>query len=391
MSALPPARMITSTADLAAHVDAWAEEPLLALDTESNSLHAYREQTCLIQLSTRQADFIIDPLLIENLDPLGMLLADPQVEIVFHAAEYDVMCLKRDFGFHFAGLFDTMLAARICGSDSLGLGNMLEAFFGVKVDKKHQRANWGERPLSDEMLRYAQLDTHYLPPLRDHWRSRLLEMGRWEEARETFDELSQTPAAEHTFDPDGFWRINGVQNLKARQLSILRELYLFREDMAKQRDCPPFKVMSDRTLLELAAAGPRHEEQLSDIAGMSRGQIRRYGRGILKTIQRGYNSPPPPRPPHPPRPSDAIVARYEALHDWRKRQARKRGVESDVILSREALWALARRAPTTLAELNDIRSLGPWKVHAYGQEILAVIARADGRGPHNGYLAGRRR
>ena len=173
MTKIPPATMVTSTASLRDYVDRWRQEALLAIDTESNSLHAYQEQVCLIQLSTRSADFIIDPLVVESLDPLGDLIADPAIETVFHAAEYDIMCLKRDFQFTFSSLFHTMLAARICGAERLGLASMLDEHFGVKANKKFQRANWGERPLSRDMLHYAQLDTHFLPRLRDYWRQQL--------------------------------------------------------------------------------------------------------------------------------------------------------------------------------------------------------------------------
>jgi ribonuclease D len=377
-SPLPPATIITSTRELQKHIDQWAHEPLLALDTESNSLHAYQEQVCLIQLSTREADFIIDPLLVESLDGLSGLLADPEIETVFHAAEYDVMCLKRDFNFQFAAMFDTMLAARICGADKLGLGSMLEQFFGVKVNKKHQRANWGERPLSDDMLHYAQYDTHFLPALRDHWRAELEAMGRWDEAREAFRALTDIPAAEHRFDPDGFWRINGAQRLTPTQYAILRALYLLREDLARQRDLPPFKIMADRTLLELTLAQPRSDADLRHVSGMTSGQIRRFGRPVLKAVKTGAQQPPPERPASPRRPSDEVLARYEALRTWRKTRARKRGVESDVIVSRDALWALARHAPASVEDLATIKELGPWKTEHYGTEILKVLSRING-------------
>src|SRR5690606_29531 len=132
-------------------------------DTESNSLYAYRERVCLIQLSTRSRDYILDPLIIVDMSPLAPLLADPGVEKVFHAAEYDLICLHRDYGFIVNNLFDTMVAARICGYKAIGLGSLLSEFLGVELDKRHQRDDWGERPLPPDSLRYAQMDTHYLP------------------------------------------------------------------------------------------------------------------------------------------------------------------------------------------------------------------------------------
>ena len=379
MSDFPPATIIVSAEELAEYAARWAAEPLLAIDTESNSLYAYREQVCLIQLSTRTADFIIDPLEVADLSPLAPLLADPGVEKVFHAAEYDLMCLKRDFDFTFANLFDTMLAARICGGEQLGLASMLSTYFGVEVDKKHQRADWGARPLSPELLHYAQLDTHFLPELRDLWKARLEERGRWQEAQEAFGELARIPPAEHHFDPEGFWRINGAQDLSPRQLSLVRELYLLRERLAEARDVPPFKIFDDRALLALAQVAPHHLSDLPGLPGMSALQIRRYGHDILRAIQRGEASRPP-TPHRSPRPDPHTLVRYEALRNWRRQRALERGVESDVIVPRDTLWELARRAPTSLEELNAIPGLGPWKVQAYGVEILHVIAGANGGG-----------
>ncbi len=376
------AGMITSTASLARHADRWAREPLLAIDTESNSLHAYQEQVCLIQLSTTRQDYIIDPLRVENLDPLGELLADPNIEKVFHAAEYDIMCLKRDFGFAFATLFDTMLAARICGASNLGLASMLNEQFGVTINKKYQRANWGERPLSEEMLRYAQLDTHYLPALRDTWKDRLIQMGRWEEACESFAELQSIPPAAQGFNPEGYWRFNGAYLLKPAQIATLRELYLMREELARQQDMPPFKVLSDKTLMDLALHPAVDLEALRSVPGMTSGQVRRYGQNILKAFRRGQSAKPPNRPPAPQRPDDDIIARFEALHLWRKQRAQQRGVESDIIISKDALWALARQAPQSEEDLAGIAEIGPWKASTYGEEILTVLARVNGNG-HN--------
>src|SRR5688572_24583666 len=131
-------------------------EPLVAVDTESNSLYAYHERVCLIQMSTRKQDWLIDPLALDDLTPLADFFADPHIEKVFHAAEYDIMCMKRDFGFTFKNLFDTMYAARILGLKSVGLGSLLETHFGIRVDKRYQRADWSLRPIPPDQLHYAQ-------------------------------------------------------------------------------------------------------------------------------------------------------------------------------------------------------------------------------------------
>ena len=169
--------LITRFAELTDLVDHLTRQPVVAVDTESNSLYAYREQVCLIQFSTPREDYLVDPLAIRDLSLLGPLFADPKIEKIFHAAEYDLICLERDFEFRFANLFDTMMAARILGREELGLGALLEQEFGVVLDKRYQRANWGQRPLPADLLAYARLDTHYLIQLRQRLHDELSWQG----------------------------------------------------------------------------------------------------------------------------------------------------------------------------------------------------------------------
>ena len=372
--ALPEANFIDTPQALDALVRRLSGEPLLAVDTESNSLYAYHERVCLIQVSTRAHDDLIDPLALKDLSALAPLMADPGVEKVFHAAEYDVMCLKRDFGWAFANLFDTMIAARVLGWEQVGLGNVLAREFGVSLDKRHQRADWGERPLPRERLRYAQMDTHYLPALRDRLAAALREGGHWEEAQEMFAELPALPPASAHFDPEGYWHLNGGREVPLERMALVRELYHYRDQVARQRNCPPFKVFNNSTIVKLALSAPRSLDDLRLSAGLSAGQMRRYGQGILQAVRRGVHSPPPTPPRRDDIPPADVLARYDALHIWRRDRASARGVESDVIVSRDALWALAREAPQTWDELRAIKELGPWRRKTYGAEILAVLS-----------------
>jgi ribonuclease D len=159
--------LVTKTPDLEALAARLSRERTLAVDTESNSLHAYRERLCLVQFSTTKEDAIVDPLAVPDLAPLAGVLGDPKIQKVFHAAEYDLIVLNRDHGYPVVNIFDTMIAARVLGRPKVGLGNLLEEEFAIKLEKRYQRADWGERPLKQEMLEYARLDTHYLIALRD--------------------------------------------------------------------------------------------------------------------------------------------------------------------------------------------------------------------------------
>lgn len=373
---LPPPIYVNTRVKLAATVALLQRERLLALDTESNSLHAYQERVCLIQVSTRQDDYIIDPLALNDLRPLGDLLADERIEKVFHAAEYDLICLKRDYGFTIRNLFDTMIAARVCGLKETGLGNLVRHFFNIKMDKTHQRDNWGERPLPDDSLLYAQMDTHYLPGLRDQLDNLLHQVGRAEEAQEWFLETCDLPPARaRQYDPDSFWRLALPNQLTPEQSLVLRAIYNARETLARDRDVPPFKIISDQALINIAKTAPTQIKDLRRIPGVSHGIVERYGEPLIQAIkgsaQIPLSDPPPPDPPADP----LVVERYTALREWRKQKAAERGVEADVIVSKDALWTLAEIAPESPENIGQVRGFGEWRRRAYGEEIRMVLER----------------
>lgn len=373
-----PGYLITQPNQLLLLVQALSSQPALAVDTESNSFYAYRERICLIQFSTPEGDYIVDPLAGMDLSPLGQLFADPGLPKVFHAAGQDVAGLKRDFGFHFAHLFDTMVAARILGWQRWGLGDLVQEHFGVRLEKRYQRYNWGERPLRPEALSYAWMDTRYLLPLRDLQAAELARMARCEEAEESFAEVAQTPPAEVAPPAESFWRVKGVYDLQGAERGVLWALHRWRDGVARARDLPPFKVVGDRALVALAQARPHTAAELARIRGISPHLLRRNGPAILRAIAHGERQPPP-RPPVHHRPPDEVLERYEALRAWRQRTAARRQVKPDVILANAAVMALAQRNPRSLEEMAGIAGLGPWKRQTYGREILAVLRAGQGR------------
>jgi len=372
---LSPAAYIEHDTDFRRLVDQLKGESLIAVDTESNGMYAYQERVCLVQISTRTADYIVDPLRVADLSDLGSILADPAIEKVFHAAEYDLMCLKRDYGFVVNNVFDTMWAARICGHKMLGLNRLLAEYLGIESDKSHQRDDWGKRPLSEEGLLYAQKDTHYLPALRDKLILKLESMGRLEEAYESFADYIQVPAAEKRYDPEGYWRLSSPGELTRRQWAILRELYLLRDSIAQERDVPTFKVFADAALVALAKDAPTRPNDLKRIKGLPLSSIQRYGRELLHTLDRGRRAPLPRIPGRGAETDPATVERFMLLREWRKSRAEQRDVESDVIISKDAMWAIAFKDPKTIDDLEGLPGLGPWRKSAYGQEILDVLAQ----------------
>ncbi|MEE8392236.1 MAG: HRDC domain-containing protein [Anaerolineae bacterium] len=372
-SYLPSPIVVTTPSQLTTLLDALSNEPAIAVDTESNSLYAYQEQVCLIQFSIPGADYLVDPLAGLNLSPLGDIFADPGMQKVFHAAGYDVMCLKRDLNFCFTNLFDTMWAARILGWSRVGLGDVLKETFGVRTKKRYQRYDWGKRPLEPEALAYASMDTHYLLDLQQLQADALMQQGHLEEAQEVFDQVADSKPPWHTFSPEDFWRVKGAYDLTEREQAILRELCIWRDQEARRRDRPHFKVLNDHTLLALAQARLHTQEKLASVDGLKPFHVRRYGERILQAIKRGMRAELPQPPSPPPRRSNAKVSRFRALRAWRKQTASRRGVEPDVIVGNAVLWELAEQPPRTLDDLSHIEGLGPWKRKAYGKAILKVL------------------
>ncbi|MBN2146081.1 MAG: HRDC domain-containing protein [Anaerolineales bacterium] len=364
--------LISRTAELERLVETLVRQPVIAVDTESNSLFAYREQVCLVQFSTLEADYLVDPLILMELSALGPIFADGGIEKVFHAAEYDILCLKRDFDFQFRNLFDTMQAARILGRKAVGLGSLVEEEFGVQLDKRGQRANWGQRPLQDSLIFYARQDTHYLIALRDLLAAELVERGLWDLAQEDFRRLCAVNAPLPEGDRDLIWRISGVHELSSQQTAILQELSTFRAQMARTMDRPLFKVMGDKTLVSVAVAAPRRMEELRGLPGMTEGQVRRYGRGIIRAVRRGLVAEPLKAPPVV-RPDNGTLARLEALKEWRKATGKKLGFESDVVLPRDVMVALAEENPRGREALGVVMADVPWRLERFGEDVLRVL------------------
>lgn len=351
-------------------------EPVVAVDTESDSLHVYFEKVCLVQLSIPGVDYLVDPLRVD-IQPLGDLFANETQEKVFHAAEYDIMCLKRDYGFTFAHLFDTMVAARILGWKRFGLADILQTHLNVQLDKRLQRFNWGIRPLPESALEYASKDSHYLLPLRDIQLRELQARGRLEEARQAFRRQARTEASYRSFDPDGFWRLPGARQLEPTQQAVLRQLYILRDELARELDLPPFKVVANAVLLRLAQACPTSRRSLAQVRGLNHRVRKNYADRLLQAINEGCRAQPPVEPVQAhTRMNDQVVTRYQALRAWRKEVAAVREVDPDVVLSNHALKELAQRSPATPEALTQLAALDEWQRQIYGDDLLRVLRNA---------------
>jgi len=353
-----------------------AKSPRLAFDTESNGFYAYKEKVCLIQISTPTDDYIVDPIAIVNLDVMGPLFADPNIEKLFHAGEYDVLCLKRDYGFTFSNLYDTMIAARVLGIKELGLAAAIERQFGLVISKKLQRADWGKRPLTTEMIRYAQGDTHFLMRLADEQKKALVEKGRWDDAVEAFRELEKLEPNVKVFDPEGFWKLVGRTDIGGKAMAALKEVWLYREQQAASRDRAPFRVMPEDLMLRIAEALPETKEALAAVKGMSPYILERFGAGLLAAVERGRAAAPVTRPvvAEKRRMAEDEWRLFEALRAWRKERAEHDKVESVVILSTDSMRQIAAHA--CRVDGDPLAPLSELKKTRYGEDVLRVVAKS---------------
>ena len=349
----------------------------IGVDIESNSFYAYSEKVCLIQFSTRQQDFIVDPLSVKDLSALAPIFHDPGVEKVFHAGEYDILCLKRDYGFKIVSIFDTMVAAQALGLDALGLAPIVERRFGVRLSKKLQRADWAKRPLTPEHGEYARLDTHFLLPLRDMLKRELEQRGLLREALDEFHRQTLVEPVSKTFDPQSFWRLPGARNLQAQAKAVLQALHCYREKKAAALDRAPFRILPEELLVRLAGEQPRSMDCLRRVKGMSPYLAARFGGDILAEIEKGLRSPPVEKPPER-RETELwdgpTRRRYEALRGWRRLQAERRGVNPAVIMPNEHLRALAQGPRASKDPALWLTALSPYKRETYGEELSRLLA-----------------
>lgn len=351
-----------------------AQQDVVAIDTESNSLYAYQEQVCLIQFSTRKKDILIDSLALTDLSPLAVIFKSNDILKVFHAAEYDLICLTRDYGFEFNRLFDTMVAARILGFANVGLGSLLEQFFGIQMNKKYQRANWGKRPINPEMLAYARQDSHYLIELQEYLRKALKTSGAWELAQEDFKRLTQGIEDTTRSNGNDFWKLRGARELPPENAAILKSLYQFRETLAKKQNRPPFKVISHQTLVELSMTPPESWKRLVKHPSISESMAKRYGRGLLNAILEGKKQPPEYPPQNNHLPGDELE-RIDALRKWRKNTGERLGVPSDVILPRDVMLRIASVDGLSMDQLKQQMWDVPYRFSQFGDDIKKILQK----------------
>ncbi len=373
--------MIDRQGDLEALAQELLHEKIIAVDTEADSFYHYFDKTCLVQIATRKHSYLIDPLALggpAELAPLGPVFASADVRVVFHAAEYDLYVLKRDCGFGFSNLFDTMVSAQLLGYPSVGLAALVEHHFDVSLPKDEQRSDWSRRPLSDKQQTYAAADVQYLIRLSEKLERELKKKKRHEWAMTEFESLTRREWPAREFDSRGYLRIKGARKLDPKGLAVLRELYLARDARAREVDRPPFKVLGNRTLLEIAERKPTSLAHLGEIKGVTELILRRMGRDIMAAIRKGRkdgHGPIPRLEGASRRRMDRRTERLLAgLKRWRAGRAEKLAMDPGVLCPNAALEAIAWRKPEQPGDLAELPELKSWFAREFADEVVEAIA-----------------
>ena len=349
---------------------------LVALDTEGASFHRFVDRIYLLQVSTRERTAIIDPLPIGVPRELGSVIEDPAVEIVFHDADYDLRLLQQDYGWQVRNVFDTRVAAQLLGIKAFGLAALLEQFFKVKLDKKHQRADWSMRPLTKDMLDYAAQDTMYLPALRDELKSQLEQKGRWTWAREEFTRLEATKWSQED-EAAAFMKMKGARDLSRRELALLRELVAWRNSVAAEQDRATFRVLGNEPLFEIAKTAPRDRSALSAVKGMPRGILERNSQELIDAVSRGLAVPDADLPRYPRGPrwdrDPDFDTRVSAIKTVRDAIATKLDMDTGVLFPREKMESVARANPKSVDDFATIPDLRKWQVEVLAQGFVEAL------------------
>jgi ribonuclease D len=377
----PPYTLVTTAECFQSMMEKLQSAHRLAIDMEADSLYHYFEKVCLLQISTDTDTFILDPLVLKEIGSLAPLIADPSIEKVFHAASYDVYCLRRDYGFTFINIFDTHTAAQLLGYEYLGLSALMESLLGIHHSKRRQRDDWSQRPLIAEQLEYAAMDTHHLLRLRDVLESELIQKGRLNWAQEEFAAAAANERPEKEFDEEGYRRIKGYRELEIKDRVVLRALYLLRDSAARKLDVPPFKVLNNSVLVDLAVRSPQSVAELFKRSGISYRVARKFGADILNTIVEARQQDPsileiPVRVNGKP-PNRAARQRLEQLKQWRFGKSQELNLHVGVVFPANILEQLAIILPADIEEFMHFPGIRRWRVQEFGREILQLFQSTE--------------
>ena len=357
-------------------VETIGNEKAIGVDLEADSMYHFQEKVCLIQIASRRTNVVIDPLMIKDLSPLKPLFKKPEIQKIFHGADYDVRSLYRDFRITINNLFDTELASRFLGYSETSLEAVLKNKFDVTLDKKYQRKDWSKRPLPQDMISYAAKDARYLLSLAENLSAELKDKGRLGWVKEECEILSRVRPNTDNSQPL-YMHFKGAGRLDPRSLAVLESLLQYRRKIAQKKDMPLFRIFSSRTLLELAEKKPLNLKKLEDAGILSPRQISMYGRKLIQTINGAMQILPKNLPAYPRKKSPkvplVVSGRVKALKQWRDAKASRLEIDPALIFTKSLISAIALQKPSKVSDLAAIQELKNWQRKEFGRDIVQLM------------------
>ena len=348
----------------------------LGVDTEGDSLFSYKERVSLIQISGNGNHYIFDPLLLDTVQPLSVLFENRSILKIFHGSDYDLVSLKRDFQFQIAPIFDTALAARAIGVKQFSLQNLIQTYFQVTLSKKYQKANWKLRPLSKEQLDYATLDTFYLVRLYEILKEQVEKKGRLDQIEEECRLMEEITWSGKPFEPNDYLRTTGARTLTERGQQVLRALIVARDQLARERNYPSFKIISSRYLILMAETKPQDQTALLALFAKKNIAVVKHCEHWLEAIKEGLETdePLPERVKNSTPPLTTGQEKLlKSLKIWRNQQAEAEGLEPAMVLTGNVLKEIARQKPKRAEEFETIPQMRSWQIKRYGPLLLKKI------------------
>ena len=385
---LDNARLIVNRSQLEQFLSEVSGTDLFAVDTESAGFYKYKIVVNLIQVSTRKQAAILDPQALEDFSPLREFAEQTSCEWIFHGGDYDLRMLARDCDLHVPSIFDTRIAAELCGSDHLSLSSLAEQVLGLHLDKKLQRCDWSRRPLTPDMIRYGLLDAICMIPVRDALHRQLHSLHRLGWAQEEFAHLLESIEANAPSTPRPYpFLIKGSVRFTTQSLAVLKEVWEMREKIAERLDRAAYMVLSNQALLEIGRLMPQTMVGLSVVPCMGRDFFQRHGKDVIEAVKRGLNGPPfllPRRLES----SAPLLSSWEgelvkSVREVRERIATSLGLPGSTLMSSQAMEDLVRARPTT--EEGIAETLRKWQARLLANDLIPILSRPAPSG------AGRRR
>ena len=369
-------KLITEYNDWIETINLLSQEKIVAFDLEANGMHAYPEHICLLQFGTKKNQYIVYPEALGNGDELRAFFQNEKIEKIFHSCDYDIRSLFRDYNVVVRNMFDTSIGAQFLGATQLGLANVLNRFLNLEIEKntKIQKMDWGKRPLSEEELKYAADDVLYLIELRNLLVKDLKKLNRLSWAEEENIRLTEVRFGENGAAEDAFLRIKGARKLQPHQLSVLKELSIFREKLALKRNKPPYKIIGNKTLFFLAV---NPKTNIDSVKGIGRWLLNQARKDLIKAIQKGVNADPVFLPKLPRRPvwSNRANARLSILKEWRLRKGTEMSLDPAVMWPVASLQRIARKPEELSEELSDENNpdVRNWQKKLFAKELEILI------------------